>query len=120
MREHLAPLVWRRHRFVATVGKRGRGRAGERTVCLYDLACEATGAALAQHVWGSLPGEATLDGVRFGDRVAFRATVRPYTRGDGSADFNLCKLRGVAVIERGRGDDALSLDAGHDAAAAGA
>lgn len=96
MRTSLAPLCWRRHQFVATVGPRGSSPDGP-TICFRALADADTGAALVEHVWCRLKGY-NPPALAFGARIAFRATVRPYRRGDGSHDYHLCGLRNVIPV----------------------
>lgn len=100
MRELLAALAWRRHRFVATVGP-WRVIRDRQMVCLRDVADEATGDHLAEHVWCRAEDRAILGDAATGDRVACRATVRPYRRagtrqgGCGGTDYHLTGLRQV-------------------------
>lgn len=98
MREALHPFLWRRHRFTALVAGRGTVRAwgqpgGPPTLLLRDVRDEATGQPMACHVWAPLP--ARLIPPPAGVRIAFRATVRPYRRGDGTDDCYLTGLRHV-------------------------
>lgn len=96
-RDALIPLLWRRHYFVATVGRRGSTPGGP-VLLLCELACACTGAELAEHVWVALPDD--RDGcLRLGRRVRFRATVRPYVRDDGTVDYELRGLRHLALVE---------------------
>lgn len=96
-REALVPLLWRRHYFVATVGRRGSTPGGP-VLLLCAVVCACTGEDLAEHVWVVLPPDP--DGaLRQGRRVRFRATVRPYVRDDGTQDYELCGLRHLALVE---------------------
>ena len=106
MREYLAPLLFRRHRFTATVADRGVERHwgnpdGPQTVLLRDLACAETRQPLAEHIWCPMPPcIAALPRFPVGAKVTFRATVRPYRRGDGTDDCHLTGIRDIAWAGR--------------------
>src|SRR5690349_3119154 len=98
MREHLAPLLFRRHRFTALVAGRGTVRTwgqpgGPPTLLLRDVRDEESGEVMCGHCWAPLPLRLAVPPV--GARIAFRATVRPYRRGSGEEDCYLTGLRHV-------------------------
>lgn len=103
MREALAPLLWRRHRFTALVAGRGTVRAwgqptGPPTLLLRDVRDEENGEVMCGHCWAPVPLRLPVPPV--GARIAFRATVRPYMRGSGDEDYFLTGLRHVRPCER--------------------
>lgn len=101
MREYLAPLAFRRHRFTAVIGDRGTERrwgdpGGPPTLLLRELACAETDQPLAEHVWSPMPPEiASRYPFPEGARISFRARVRPYRRGDGTDDYQLTQIREI-------------------------
>lgn len=94
-RELLLPLLWRRHYFVAEVGRRGATPGGP-VLLLCNLTCAESGVTLAEHVWVVPPDDPDAC-LRLGRRVRFRATVRPYRREDGTEDYELRGLRNLTA-----------------------
>lgn len=93
MRELLAPLVWRRHRFRATVARLGGAHGGETRLLLRDLADAETGMMLADHVWVDYTARVRALCLPFGRRVTLSAVVNRYARRGSDQEYGLCSLR---------------------------
>lgn len=98
MREALAPLEGRRHRFRATVDCLGSRRDGVLTVCLREIADAATGLPLCDHAWVRWPCSTGRARLLPGEALTFVAVVRPYRRGGGGLDYQLTALRQVRPL----------------------
>lgn len=96
-RDFLASLVGYRHRFRAVPTRVGDDGAGRMTLLLTEVVW-AENAYACDHVWVPLTGELRAVCVHLGRWVAFTALVAPYTRGDGSRDWQLTAIGDVRVV----------------------
>lgn len=99
MRDLLAPLVGYRHQFRAVAARLGNDDRGRLTLLLTDVTWVG-GCLASDHLWVRYGPEWAAVARSMGQRVAFRADVRPYRRGDGTRDYTLATVEGVRVVGR--------------------